>query len=53
MCPRCQAELKRWDDLEREEQDRVRELPNRDAQSLDHRVAKHLFCPTCFYEAHG
>lgn len=53
MCPRCQAELKRWDDLSKEEKDRIQDLPNRDTQSVDHRMAKHLFCPTCYYEAHG
>jgi hypothetical protein len=53
MCPQCQVELKRWDDLSKEEQDRIKELPNRDAQSLEHRIDKHLFCSTCHYEAHG
>jgi hypothetical protein len=53
MCPQCLIELKRWSDLKGEVQDHIKELPNRDAQSLDHRLAKHLFCPTCYYEAHG
>ena len=53
MCPQCQIELKRWNDLSEEKQDHIKELPNRDAQSLDHRTTKHLFCPTCYFEAHG
>lgn len=53
MCPQCLTELKRWNDLSKEGQDHIKELPNRDAQSLDHRITKHLFCPTCYYEAHG
>ena len=53
MCPQCHKDLTRWEDLNKEQQDQIRELPNRDAQSLDHRIDKHLFCPTCYYEAHG
>jgi hypothetical protein len=53
MCPQCQTALKCWSDLSGKEQDHIRELSNRDAQPLDHRITKHLFCPACYYEAHG
>ncbi|MFB0506231.1 MAG: hypothetical protein ACETWT_05840 [Thermodesulfobacteriota bacterium] len=53
MCPQCRTELKRWSDLSEKEHDHIRGLPNRDAQPLDHRITKHLFCPMCYYEAHG
>jgi hypothetical protein len=53
MCPQCKIELKSWNDLSKGEQDHLRELPNRDAQSMDHRMDRHLFCPACYYEAHG
>ena len=53
MCPNCGAQLKRWDELGDAEKSRIKALSGRDAQNLEHRTSRHLFCPSCYYEAHG
>ena len=49
-CPKCgNSKLKRWDELDREEQMLVEKLPLNVEFSIDARRA-HLFCNRCWFE---
>jgi hypothetical protein len=50
-CPRChEGRLRHWEELNEEEQEVVRRLPDSAEYSLIERSAAHRWCPRCWYE---
>ncbi|HKO59635.1 MAG TPA: hypothetical protein VJV03_00615 [Pyrinomonadaceae bacterium] len=49
-CPRCHGELKPWQELNDEEQEVVRRLPEAVDYETEERHASHRWCTRCWYE---
>lgn len=53
-CKRCDyGTLRRWDDLDEEQQEVALRLPRSADFSLDERKARHRWCTRCWYEDTG
>ena len=50
-CPQCGARLQRWEELGAEEREVVLRLPMSATHVWSERVALHLWCTRCWYEA--
>lgn len=53
-CPRCDASrLRGWNELNDEEREVVKRLPNATDYSIEVRMNHHRWCPRCWYEGSG
>ncbi len=50
-CPRCnEGRLRSWNELDDDEREVVRRLPQSANYALDERTARHRWCACCWYE---
>jgi hypothetical protein len=52
-CPRCEARLKTWAELNDEDREMIKRLPGLAGESLDERKLRHRWCTRCWFEDRG
>jgi hypothetical protein len=50
-CPRCEGRLRSWSELNDDEREVVRRLPESTEYSREEREKSHRWCTRCWYEA--